>query len=359
MLHPMSSGEIRIGIVGAGQITRTRHIPGFRAIPGVRIVGVCNRRRETAARVAREFDISKVYSNWEDLVSDPGVDAVLIGGWPYLHCPVTLAAFDAGKHVLTQARMAMNAREAQRMDDRARECPDLTAMIVPSPYGLIGDAFLRSLIASGHLGALRELHVTAINDQLADPETYLGWRQLTRYSGFNMLALGIVYETVLRWVAPANRVLAYTSKLVSDRFDPEQGKKSRVGTPDSVQVLTTQEDGSCGMYRLSGVVWHDTTLAIALYGSEGTLIYNLLNDEIRGARRLEAGLEPMPIPEPLRGGWRVEADFIAAIRGESPVTLTDFATGVRYMQFTEAVARSSRHQVPVTLPLREFSNPSL
>jgi hypothetical protein len=70
-------------------------------------------------------------------------------------------------------------------------------------------------------------------------------------------------------------------------------------------------------------------------------------------------LEPIAIPESARGGWRVEADFIAAIRGEKAVTHTDFATGVRYMQFTEAVARSSRHQMPVTLPLQEFSNPSL
>ena len=69
--------------------------------------------------------------------------------------------------------------------------------------------------------------------------------------------------------------------------------------------------------------------------------------------------DPEATSEAMRGGWRVEADFIAAIRGERPVTHTDFATGVRYMQFTEAVARSSRHQVAVTLPLREFSNPSL
>jgi hypothetical protein len=67
----------------------------------------------------------------------------------------------------------------------------------------------------------------------------------------------------------------------------------------------------------------------------------------------------MPVPEKLRGGWQVEADFVAAIRGERPVAHTTFATGVRYMQFTEAVARSSRHQHPVNLPLKEFSNPSL
>jgi predicted dehydrogenase len=359
MGQPMNSGEVRIGIVGAGQITRTRHFPGFRAIPGVRVVAVCNRHRESATRVAREFDIPKVYSGWEELVGDPDVDAVVIGAWPYLHCPVTLAALDAGKHVLTQARMAMNAREAQRMLDRSLESPRLTAMIVPSPYGLAGDSTMRSLIASGFIGKLREVHVHSLSDQLANPETPMSWRQLTRYSGFNMLTLGIIYETVLRWVAPANRVMAYASKIVAERFDPEQGKKARVGRPDSVQVLTTQADGSCGVYRVSGVVWQDTSMGVALYGEAGTLIYDLVRDEIRGGKRDADRLETMAIPGSQRGGWQVEADFVAAVRGERAVTHTDFATGVRYMQFTEAVARSSRHQVPVALPLREFSNPSL
>ena len=146
---------------------------------------------------------------------------------------------------------------------------------------------------------------------------------------------------------------AYASKINRVRFDPEQGKNAKVGTPDSVQVLTTQSDGSHGTYRFSGVVWGDNSMGVALYGSEGTLIYDFLRNEILGGKR-GSPLEPLPIPDSQRGGWQVESDFIAAIRGERPVTHTDFATGVRYMQFTEAVARSSRHQVPVTLPLRNF-----
>ena len=355
----MSSSEVRIGIVGAGQIARTRHFPGFKAIPGVRIVAVCNRHRESAMRVASEFDIPKVHATWEDLVTDPNIDAVVIGTWPNMHCSITLAAFDAGKHVLTQARMAMNAREAQRMLDRSLESPGLTAMVVPSPYGLPGDAFMRSLITSGYIGSLRELHVHSLSDQFADPKTPLHWRHVTKYSGFNMLTLGIVYESVLRWVSPATRVVAYTSRFIRERLDPELEQKVKVGTPDSVQVLTSQADGSCGVYRLSWVVWHDTSMAVALYGDKGTLIYDFLRDEIRGGKRRTSTFEPIPIPDSERGSWQVESDFIAAIRGEPPVTRTDFATGVRYMQFTEAVARSSRHQIPVTLPLREFSNPSL
>jgi predicted dehydrogenase len=351
--------EIRLGIIGAGNITRARHVPGFKAIPGVRIVGVCNQRRESAARVAREFNIPKVYGSWENVVDDDEVDAIVIGSWPYLHCPVTLAAFDAGKHVLTEARMAMNSREAQRMYDRSKETPQLTAMIVPSPYGLTGEAYVRSLIASGYLGKLREVHVDGLNSDLADPATPLGWRQMTKYSGFNMLTLGILYETVLRWVPQANRVMAYASKVIEKRIDPEKNQPALVGNPDSVQVLTTQEDGSIGVYRLSGVLYHGPGMSISFYGSEGTLVYDLSRDEIRGAKRTDTALEPLPIPANMRGGWRVEADFIAAIRGERPVTHATFATGVRYMQFTEAVARSSRHQQPVGLPLKEFSNPSL
>jgi len=355
----MARGTVRIGIVGAGGIVRSRHVPGFRAIPGVELVGVCNRRRDSSARAARELDIPRVYGNWEEVIQDPTLDAVLIGAWPYLHCPVTLAALDAGKHVLTQARMAMNAREAQRMLDRSRQSPDLVAMIAPSPYGLAGEVFVRRLMAEGFLGKLREVHVDGLTGELADPETPMGWRQKTRYSGFNMLTLGILYETALRWVPPAVRVLAYASKLVPERFDPEAGKVKPVGTPDSVQVLTTHEDGSVGVYRLSAVTCGGRSMSVALHGSDGSIYYDLLTDEIRGVRRGEDAPRVLPIPETRRGGWRAEADFVASIREDRPVSHADFATGVRYMQFTEAVARSSRHQVPVALPLREFSNPSL
>jgi len=353
------SDVIRIGIVGAGQFARTRQIPAFRALPGVRVVGVCNQRRESSSRISREFDIPKVFGNWEDLIEDDSIDAVVIGTWPYLHCPITLAALDAGKHVLTQSRMAMNTREAQRMVDRSRECPQLTTMVVPSPYGLLGDAFVRNLVADGYLGLLHEVHVTGFSSDLADPSTPLGWRQMTKYSGFNMLQLGILHESVMRWTPPVRRVIASVSKMIPTRADPETGRSAKVGTADSVQVLTGYQGGARGTYRLSGVVRHSHGSSVALFGSEGTLVYDLKRDQLRGASRQETDLKPIPIPEALRGDWQAEADFIAAIRGERPVTRTTFADGLNYMQFTEAVARSSRHQTPVDLPLVEFSNPSL
>src|SRR5204862_968093 len=123
--------------------TRSRHIPGLRAVPDVEIVAVCNRRPESTAAAAREFGIPRTFERWEDLVADAEIDAVVIGTWPYLHCPITLAALAAGKHVLTEARLSMNAAEAHQMLAAARHAPQLVAQVVPSPYGLKGHAVMR------------------------------------------------------------------------------------------------------------------------------------------------------------------------------------------------------------------------
>ena len=64
--------------------------PGFLDLPGVRVACVCNFRRETAARVAREFSIPKVYSRGSTWSRTTQVNAIVIGTWPNMHCPATL-----------------------------------------------------------------------------------------------------------------------------------------------------------------------------------------------------------------------------------------------------------------------------
>ena len=91
----MSDEIVRLGIVGAGRNTRERHIPGFQAIPGVELVSVANRSRESGERAATEFGIAKVYDNWLELVQADDTNAILMGTWPYMHCPITLAALEA------------------------------------------------------------------------------------------------------------------------------------------------------------------------------------------------------------------------------------------------------------------------
>jgi predicted dehydrogenase len=358
----MAHQPLRVGLIGAGANTRLRHIPGLRAVPDVELVAVCNRRPQSTTAIACEFGLRRTYGHWEELVADPDIDAVVIGTWPYLHCPITLAALKAGKHVLTEARLCLNAAEAHRMLEASRSQPQLVTQVVPSPYGLKGHDVMSELIAGGYLGELREVHVFSLNAALADPAAPLSWRQDASLSGFNMLTLGIVHETLLRWSPPPVRVLAQVHAFLPSRIDPESGVRRTVGTPDSVQVLTVLANGARATYHFSGVTPFGQAMGIHLYGTEGVLQYDLLNDRIRGASRRagpsggKAGeLEEVPIPTERARPWSVEADFVAAIRTGAPVRFTDFATGVAYMEFTEAVALSARSGEAIDLPLENTS----
>ena len=350
---------LRIGLIGAGANTRSRHIPGLKAIEDVEIVAVCNRRPGSTAAAAREFGIRKTFEHWQDLVADRDIDAVVIGTWPYLHCPITLAALEAGKHVLTEARLSLNAAEAHQMLAASRKYPKLVTQVVPSPYGLKGHDVMAELLGGGYLGELREVFVYARNNALADPAAPLSWRQDLALSGFNMLSLGIIHETLLRWAPPPVRVLAQVHAFIPTRIDPESGVRRPVGTPDSVQILAILENGARAVYHLSGVTVFGQGMGIWLFGTEGVLHYDLARDRIEGAHRrgkppTEQTLEEILIPPSKARSWRVEADFVDAIRRQTPIQFTDFATGVAYMEFTEAVARSAQRGEAVELPLAEF-----
>jgi predicted dehydrogenase len=342
--------SLRIGIVGLGANTKLRHVPGLRACPDVEIVGVCNRSPESTRRAAEEFAIPKQYAQWQDLLADADVDAVVIGTWPYLHAPITIAALQAGKHVLTEARMAMNLEEARRMLEASRARPDLVAQIVPSPFGLRADRVVKELLAGGFIGRLREFVVLGTHNSLADPATPLHWRQKARYSGVNMLTLGILHETLTRWIADPECVLAQTQTFTPKRLEAETKTQGPVETPDSAHVLTQLPGGAQGIYHFSGVLHHGPGSQIHLYGSEGTLKYLLApEDRLLGATRAEAVLKEIPVPADKAGGWRVEAEFVAAIRGEQEVLFTSFESGLRYMRFTDAVARSAASGSTVSL----------
>ncbi len=347
---------LRIGIVGLGANTRLRHVPGLLACEQVEILGVCNRRTASTADAAREFGIPRTYGQWQDLVADPDIDAVVVGAWPYLHAPVTLAALAAGKHVLTEARMAMNADEARQMLAASRAQPELVAQIVPSPFGLMSGRTVRRLLDEGLIGELREFVVIGTSDLFADPATPLHWRQVAALSGLNMLTLGILHETLIRWIPDPTRVLAQVAAFTPERIDAASGLRRRVGTPDSVQVLTQLAGGARGIYHFSGVTRFGPGSQIHLYGSQGTIKVEFTPQErLFAARHGDAGFQMIEIPPSEQGAWRVEADFVDSIRQGKPVELTDFATGVRYMEFTEAVARSAASAAAVTLPLTNSS----
>ena len=340
--------SLRVGLIGAGRNTRDRHIPGFRLIPDLEIVSVVNRSYESANAVATEFGIAKVADSVEQLLADPEVDAVCIGTWPYVHRDLTVAALEAGKHVLCEARMARDAPEAEQMLAASEAHPHLVAQLVPAPFDFRLGPTIRRMCEDGTLGAILEVHVRLLNGGGLDQESPLHWRHQEQLSGHNTMQLGIYNETLQRWLGDTRRVIADARVVVPSRVEPESGERVPIAIPDSLGVFADMANGARCTYAVSSVAGggdRDSAGTIDIYGSEGRLHWRAGDKAEWGLHRQD--LRPLT-PDPRTDHeWQVEDDFVQSIWRGKAVTLTNFRDGVRYMRFTDAVWKSWNEGVAV------------
>ncbi len=113
--------KLNWGLIGAGDIVRRRVAPAMAELENCKIVAVSRRRPDLAAEFASKFGIANCYTDWHDLLADPSLQAVYVATPVFLHAEQAIAAAGAGKHVLCEKPMAMNAGECGRMIAACRE----------------------------------------------------------------------------------------------------------------------------------------------------------------------------------------------------------------------------------------------
>ncbi len=337
----MSHSKLRIGFIGAGGNTRKMHIPGFHKLEDVELAVVANRTLASAQKVAKQDGIKQVAEDWRQIVTDPAIDAVCIGTWPNMHAEATIAALENGKHVLCEARMACDLAAARRMQAAAAARPELVAQIVPAPFSLDFDATIREKIQSGELGKILEVRVVHTGGQSASPDARMSWRQDKSLSGNNILTMGIMHETVQRWVQDEPEWLIADAAIFQEfRSYPEDPQLLKVEVPESVSVLGRFGGGARLVYHFSGVESGKPRMEFRINGSKGALRFDAFQTMLLFAKAGEVEEKKLTLPRDQSKGWQVEADFVRSIREGAPVELTSFEQGVRYMTFTEMVSDS-------------------
>jgi predicted dehydrogenase len=351
----MANETIKVGFIGAGANTALRHIPGLRAQEGVELVGVANRSLESSQTAADKYEIGEAYPTWLDLVEDPNIDAVCIGTWPYMHSPVTLTAMDNGKHVLCEARMAVNATEARDMLAASIANPDLVTQIVPPPHLMACERFLIELIADGYIGDIVNVNARVFDGSaFPDSDTDAHWRHIRELSGNNVMTTGIWYENLMRLVGTASSVSAIAQVVVPHRRGWD-GSRQQMTIPDQLDIIYSLSGGgtvNLSVTTVSGSFTPPTEIWI--FGTEGTLRIESAGareaPRVTGARRGDDGMAELTVPDDKVGSWRVEEEFINAIRGIEPVTRSNFVDSVKYMEFTDAVQKSWQSGSRIYLP---------
>jgi predicted dehydrogenase len=129
----------------------------------------------------------------------------------------------------------------------------------------------------------------------------------------------------------------------------EGGELKDVRVPEHIDVLADMACGAQLHLQVSSVAGLAGAPEVYLFGSEGTLRFSA--GKLFGGQRNDKALAEIAIPAHEAGSWRVEEEFINAIRGKEAVTHTSFEDGVKYMEFTEAALRSAADGLAINLPL--------
>jgi predicted dehydrogenase len=336
--------KVRIGIIGAGNYTVSRMLPGLQKVADCDVTVVANRRRETADKVAAQFGIPTVADDWRQVLASADVDAVLIGTPPNVHREITLAALEAGKHVLCQTRIATTAAEARAMleaSEKAKARGVRTMLVPPGPF-YRGRAFIAHLVKSGFVGQLRHVQGFNMNANMADSTTPLsqGRNSLELYGPYNAGQIGLSYDVMVPWTGYARRLVAQRATFTPERPATPGGPMAKTPYPDEVTVIAETESGAIAMNLLNWAARFAES-RIEVYGSEATVVYKQRGDEILAARTGDEALKPLPIPPEHESPWLVEEEFVRLVRGEIDEPSFTFDDGVKNMEYLEAAYQSA------------------
>jgi predicted dehydrogenase len=279
---------VGIGVIGAG-FARTTQIPGFRACEGARVVTIASGHRENAERVARELGIESVAGDWREVVARETVDLVSIATPPSTHAEMTLAALDAGKAVLCEKPMAMNARESDAMRKRALEVGSL-CLIDHELRFLPGRRKMREMLLAGEIGHVRHAKYTFRSDSRAAAERPWNWWSDAGKGGGTLGAIGSHAIDSFHWLLGTNasHVLGQLATHVHERPDKETGEMRPVTTDDEVNMLLRFADseltrGATASVSLSVVEPGQAVHRLEIFGSDGALMVQE-EDELWHAR---------------------------------------------------------------------------
>lgn len=299
--------SVGVAIIGAGAVSDYHHVPGLAFDRRAQLVAVCDAdqglatsRAEEWSKLREDWPLVTVSTDYEAVVSNPAVDAVIIATPNFTHCPISLAAAAAGKHVMCEKPLGLSATEVEAMYVAARDAGviHMTAFTYRFAPAM---RYLKHLITKGDLGEPRHFRSQRFLDW---PETSWGWRQYKDKAGagdlFDMTIHRIDFAIDL--LGPIRKVCGAVARFAERTTTPDGGSCPPSNVDDWSCLMGEFDCGAVG-------VWEGTTLAkgygrngfghewAEINGAEASAVYRLHEPNTILLGRTGQDLEPVPVPD--------------------------------------------------------------
>ncbi|TVY02983.1 Gfo/Idh/MocA family protein [Cohnella terricola] len=178
--------KVRIGVIGTGSISEM-HLNSYKRNPNVTIVAICDVNEARARQVADKYGATKTFTDYRELVADSDIDAVSICTWNNTHAPISIAALQAGKHVLVEKPLCRTVEEAVEVERVVRESGKLLQVGFVRRYDP-NVKMLREFVDQGEFGELYYAKASSIR-RLGNPG---GWfADVERSGGGPLIDIGV------------------------------------------------------------------------------------------------------------------------------------------------------------------------
>jgi predicted dehydrogenase len=369
MPTPSRAAPVRIAIIGAGAVSDYHHVPGIRLDPRARLVAACDTDAALLERRRSEWGLERKFADPLAAATADGIDAVIIATPNFTHRDIAVAAARAGKHVMCEKPLGLDAGQVREMVRAASEAgvvhmTAFTYRFAPSMR------YLRHLLRSGALGEPRHFRSQRFLDL---PETSWGWRQYKDKAGAGDLFDMTIHrlDFAIDLLGPLARVCGAVA-----RFAPrDRTADGRPCPPSDVDDWSSL----IGEFRSGAVgVWEGTTLAkgyglggfghewAEVNGAEASAVYRLHEPNTLWLGRTGQDLAPQSVPaeflkapgSPRDAGQGPPAtvfrydlvwEFVSAIV-EGRDAAPSFVDGLAAQIVADAVLQSHERRIWVEIP---------
>ncbi|MGV8836525.1 Gfo/Idh/MocA family protein [Cellvibrio sp.] len=209
--------KLRWGVLSTAKIGREKVIPALQKSTHNQVLAICSRDEQSARRVADELHIERAYGTYEEMLTDPDIDAIYNPLPNHLHVDWSIKALQAGKHVLCEKPLGLNTADAQRLVDAARAHPQLKVM----------EAFMyrfhpqwqlaKQLVDEGRIGKLHAVH-SHFSYNNREPDNI---RNKAEWGGGALLDIGCYSISLSRWLfnEEPTQVLGHITPMPGEKVD--------------------------------------------------------------------------------------------------------------------------------------------